>query len=602
MPRARGCNPAGIGRMDWMTDRAREKCRTGPRREARWKEWRTPAGRHRATILMRRDGEKRWTCHEAADGKGTTVGTAERECWIEVRNLGPEIVTIDGIHEWTARGREDNAAEWRIEERHPCGSLEAKATGRWKVAKNERIVATARPECMMLQRSVYLGLRGSEADVREGRSAVRLFEKVLDQHGANPRQIAERKKAKTPDLKLTVNGEPVLLEVKSLTADPAWTLMDIHHEENKERDISRKLKSAGEQLRAGHDAGIRTLAGVISFRKHDPHGLDGDRMGDVLYGHTEMGVDRTTGQTWTDHRSGTEADEYRTISGVLTLTVQIANPAWPDRGREISEWGPDEPMLLTLKAYENANAGNPVGETIAAGVGAEWNSWEPAEPRYGHLITMDVVREWDGFVEANTNVDGPLGKTALLMDDLRDELRRAAADPEDLQKGGRTIRADRRTVRLEEEGPLLNRTLAAQVVERPEADWAAIVAGTGEHVEDALKRLKQEGEGRKQAKTDEALKAACAFMGQVLESRQEGQDDSGTVEQVRGRCSGHPVVRGTRLRLSELFDRLAGGMEPRQIAEQYRLEPSTIAGMTEYAIEALRRRRKRRKTRPEDKR
>jgi uncharacterized protein (DUF433 family) len=68
----------------------------------------------------------------------------------------------------------------------------------------------------------------------------------------------------------------------------------------------------------------------------------------------------------------------------------------------------------------------------------------------------------------------------------------------------------------------------------------------------------------------------------VTESRNYDWTHCVLVESVPGKLSGTPVIVGTRVPVQTIVDNYDSGMEPREIAEQWRLKLSDVTTVLEY--------------------
>ena len=71
---------------------------------------------------------------------------------------------------------------------------------------------------------------------------------------------------------------------------------------------------------------------------------------------------------------------------------------------------------------------------------------------------------------------------------------------------------------------------------------------------------------------------------QVMIENQEQVDwrQCALVEQIRGKVSGVPLLKGTRMPAQTIIDNIDAGMTPAEVAETWRLDPNTVLAIYAY--------------------
>ena len=564
-----------------------------------WREWKEARPAGHTTIRFRTDGSQEWRTVRVDSNREEELLAATADGVLEVRNDGPEIVTIDGRYERTEFFNGDETNPWEIKGRTLCGSLAAGESSRWRIG-DERIVATARTECFMVDRTEYLRMRRSKKGRRSGKSGEELFAHLFRVRGVEAECIVARGHGvPTPDFRVRANGLETVWEVKTLIDEQPDVLGDSYSTGADDRTLSNVADKAARQLMNHAGAGVPTVLGLVNLRGYDPNAIQGDELALLLYGQVEAGIDQEKGTGLTTGRIPNRDRGYRHISAIAALEFHVANPPSKERGRRYSDFAQNTAMIGVSKVFVNTEAVVPLKPEDLTRLRASWMSWTTAPGREVLVSTCKTHEEWDGFMDIAPKDDSTMGMVAAGMKEIREEMRRQVREGKvDWIGDDGRMAADRRSVLLRSEPLRCEETWTRYVVEDAEKPWTARIAGSRTKVTEVLglvagqvpyKEIAGKIESGSLPVDDDciAVRAAAAYAGTVVNEGRNLPPDSDEIERVPGRCGGAPVLKNTRLRVTGVFDGIESGMSVNEIARDWEAQVDLVLAAVRYGLDAV---------------
>lgn len=365
--------------------------------------------------------------------------------------------------------------------------------------------------------------------------------------------------------------------------------------------LENVLNKAAKQLRAKADGGTPTVVGLVNLRQRDPFSIAADRIADALYGPPTANP-RTAGITG---RSGPGHQRYRSISAIATLGFQTALPPVRERGMQLSDVSEEIQCMATLRIFHNAGAQTPLDPGLLRAARAEQHFMGKKPNRKVLVSRWTTVANWSGYHEsepADKSIPG-IAATGLRM------MRRAVA--REVAEAGQGLRTSKHEAKSEDE-VVVNRHGVVLLEEPAPIDetWARYaelltqpnggpnLAGSRTKLSEILEQVRdgvdyetitREAQSCLLPGNDPtgAVKAAAAYTALVLMNEEDLPEPAGKIERVRGRCGGKPVLKGTRRRVSAIFEMMRNGMTLAEIAGSTGQDAETVQEAITYGLRAL---------------
>lgn len=577
-----------------------------------WHEWKAHPRRARAEVRFRTGGSRKWTNREVSEGGGengeTVLAETGEQTTIEVENRGPAIVTVDGKSERTEYYGGDRNDPWEVKERKPCGTLAGDGERQLWLCENETIVATARPECFLMERPFYLEKINRKQPREHGKTGEDLVEELFRRAGVCYERADEGMKDGTAaDFRARCGDRETVWEVKTVVYEEEGTTTDgAHGRKAEDRAMRNGIAKANRQLEAASREGRPTVLALVNLREHDPHALTGDEIAQALFGDMKVMLEgdeaRTTG------RSRREAHKARNVSAIATFSIGEAVPVSQSRGVAPADMADNAMLVCATRLYANPDAAVQAQRSDFEKLPAEWLTRERAAPRKAFVITQKVLESWDGFIERHVNEDGMPAEIAKGMQHMREEIyesyREAAeAAGEDIrvrrtpdEAGRKLIHANRRVFVLNRETP-------------PEADewWDRVfrdrttgellIAGTRARVTAVLRQMAREcrestaaeraNEEERTSYGQEDRRTAAVYAYVLLRGRKTAKGELKGIESNPRRCHGAATIGETRIRVTDVLGSTGAAGEPLAAANEYRLTGDETAKALEYGALAV---------------
>lgn len=577
-----------------------------------WYEWEEEKPKGQAVLTYERNGkgvQKRAELVSGSTGARTTVllrmKGGDR---LEVRNDGPEVVTLEAVNTQTEQhcGR-----LWEVEESAPLGSLRAGQTERW-TCKEETVTAILRTECFARPRGEYL-VEAGRGGGRRGSIAEAVMTTVLREAGART-------------VRRGGNGSGVY-DVELAGQRSVWVGISAGDERRfrecdwyckyTDKPLTQSMKEAASLLKKDSEAGTPTVLMLMSGRAREPHGVTEEEVAELLFGEPITGTGEKEGAK-VGRAGRDDAEHLKDISVIATMSVEDIIPKQIERGIPGSRLARNTEVLYTTRMYRNPWARATAERSTFTRVRTSWHVRREAAPRRPYGIVNEVVHPWDEWcVDIRERerarrrwIPGKLLKDhGAGCDDydrdrqIRQGIRlhdRARPGWSDAPTSGRGFA--RRTVLADSHEEWLE-----YVYERGATDRTARITGCDATVAEVLERLvngeKMSSVGRTTPvapggrRLEEELAAVFIASTWALELAGEvdTRPDSGDgVELTLGICFGHPRLEDTRIRVRGILEGMLWGGEIETVAKGEATNREGVLTALRYGLRAVRKQQARR--------
>ena len=562
-----------------------------------WRELEAPT---RAEIEVEACG--RTTTHRPASSKTRQIlRTGAQETRIRVRNTGTTPVTV----RYRARGTiEDD--DWTVDHRGTLGTVLAGRQDSWTVMPNADVEIAARPEVVEIPIDEYRDLATPRDKEEAGNPGERLFERYIAAKGLRCRTIPRKKKKKTPDLEVDVDGIATTWEIKSLRGSQdirdaleqdgihAWTHPDSRW--TKEDGNEDRIDKAERQMSDASSHERPTVIGLINRQDdYDPAALSGERIAGMLYGDEIAAV---TG----DHAEITrrEHEENTALANVSAIAVlSVTTPTIPFHGKNFTDMCRDTVRLCGLEIYHNRNANVELDRNAVRAAGIVQHEWDAAEPREALVSrgpmdtsTWDVIPFTEDTLELaqRTRRDEAVQRFVCSVNDSITEAIADAQKQADRENRNQVPISRRSSVVWTEDNPI-DRSKLRNVTITP--DERARVRGTNRPVTEVLQEVLTAPDSPPTKEQKTAASYAAIRIEELRGSTTANPLNSAhrivreRIEEAPGRCGGRPTIRGTRIAVNVILGRIGSGAVPNETTEGLPVAPGDVVTTMAYALEVI---------------
>ena len=562
-----------------------------------WRELEAPT---RAEIEVEACG--RTTTHRPSSSETRQIlRTGAQETRIRVRNTGKPPVTV------RYRGKEtiEKDDDWEVDYRGTLGTVLAGQQDSWTVMPNTDVEIAARPEFVEIPIDEYhdLATRRDKEDAET--PGERLFQRYFAAKGLRCKVIP-RKKKKTPDLEVDVNGIATTWEIKSLCGSQdirdalaqdgihAWTRPASRW--TREDGNEDRIDKAERQLSDASSHDRPTVLGLINRQDdYDPAALSGEQIAGILYGDEIAAMNGDHAEiTRREHEKNTA---LANVSAIAVLSV--TTPTIPFHGKNFTDMCRDTVRLCGLEVYHNRNPNVRLDKNAVRAAGIVQHEWDAAEPREALVSRgpMDTST-WDviPFTEDTLELAQRRRRNEAVQRfvcSMNDSITEAIADAQKQtarEKRNEVPISRRSSVVWTEDNPI-DRSELRNVTMAP--DERARVRGTNRPVTAVLQDVLTAPDSPPTEEQKTAASYAAIRIEELRGSTAANPMHSAhrivreRIEEVPGRCGGRPTIRDTRIAVNVILGRIGSGAAPNETTEGLPIAPRDVVTTLAYALEVI---------------
>lgn len=533
-----------------------------------WRELEAPT---RAEIEVEACG--RTTTHRPSSSKTRQIlRTGAQETRIRVHNTGATPVTV----RYHGKGTIEEDDGWEVDYWGTLGTVLAGQQDSWTVMPNADVEIAARPEVVEIPIDEYHDLATPRDEENAGNPGERLFQRYITAKGLRCRTIRRRKKKKTPDLEVDINGIATTWEIKSLCGS---------------QDIRDALEQDGI-----HGWNRPTVIGLINRQDdYDPAALSGERIAGILYGDEIAGVRGDHAEL--DRRQHEDNTALANVSAIAVLSV--TTPTVPFHGKNFTDMCRDTVRLCGLEIYHNKNTNVPLDKNAVRAAEIVQHEWDTAEPLEALMSrgpmdtsTWSVTPFSEDTLELaqRTRRDEAVRRFVCSVNDSIAEAITDAQKQADRENRNEVPTSRRTSVVWSEENPI-DRSELRNVTITP--DERARVRGTNRPVTDVLEEVLTAPDSPPTKEQKTAASYAAIRIEELRGSTTADPMNSAhrivreRIEEVPGRCGGRPTIRGTRIAVNIILGRIGSGAAPNETTEGLPIEPRDMVTTMAYALEVI---------------
>ena len=553
------------------------------------------------------------------------LAQARRGSRLEVRNLGPTPVYLDGRHECGKDLGKGLGGEWTVSRWSPIGFLEAGKEDHW-LTEDENLYAETRPEAVFIDRGLALELEQQRGNEAAGNRVERVFDWYLKQRGVATQPIETARAGErgrlTPDRVVMLNGRATTWEMKAIVSEEGDRIADLQWGDDgtkRNTTLLQALQGAAKQLREAAESGRPTVAAVMNLRKWDPFAIGKDLIADALYGNPVATIEGEKGEI--TGRTGPRTARLQNVSAVVTLQLMLATWLGEERGKALSELTNETRLVCLPVLCHNADANVPLPRKAAGELRAREYEWVEGEPREAMVVDWKSLRDWDGLATA-TGIKKPVLEPGDAEDAALETIaatglttareailgciERKARELESeggaraarLRKKGEVV-LDSHAAWIGEGGPNLDETWARFCLPDTENNGTLVLAGSKMSAAEVLERVAA-GESYEEITrlsaskilAEEEPRAAVRAAGETAALLIINSGNLPPVEEplerVPGRCGGRPVLKNSRLGASDILASVAGGEPVAKVAADAERKVEEIKAAVRYGAAVLR--------------